>query len=153
MIRHHHRLLFIALSFFYATAASAQLGSIPVAVTAAFAKQYTAAQQVSYKDNLSDYAVHFLLDSNTMVAHYNSKGVWKGSEKDASFEALSEDVKAGFAKSKYADWKVAAVTILYLNEKSGGGEQYRVRVSKGDLNKKYLYFNRAGRLVRDAITL
>jgi hypothetical protein len=148
-----HRLFCLAFVVFVSLTASAQLGKIPVAVTAAFAKQYTTAQQVSYKDNISDYSVQFLLDSNKIIAHYNSKGVWKGSEKDVSFEQLSTEVKDGFAKSKYADWKVSGATVLYLSEKAGGGEQYRIRVVKGDIQKKYLYFNRMGRLVRDAITL
>ncbi|MDB5252654.1 MAG: hypothetical protein JWP27_1823 [Flaviaesturariibacter sp.] len=151
MIR--HRFFLIVVLLFMTAAASAQLGKIPVAVTAAFAKQYAAAQQVSYQDNLSDYSVHFLLDSNTMTAHYSSKGVWKGSEKEITLNQLSPEVKDGLAKSKYADWKVVSVSVLYLNEKAGGGEQYRIRVAKGDLNKKQLYFNRTGRLVRDAITL
>jgi hypothetical protein len=32
-------------------------------------------------------------------------------------------------------------------------EQYRVKVSKNEIQKKYLYFNKNGRLVRDAITI
>ncbi|MCW3073594.1 MAG: hypothetical protein JWP69_663 [Flaviaesturariibacter sp.] len=148
-----HRVLCLAISVCISVAASAQLGKIPVAVTVAFAKQYVAAQQVSYKDNLSEYSVQFMLDSNKMIAYYNSKGVWKGSEKDIAFEELSTEVKDGLAKSKYADWKVSGATVLYLSEKAGGGEQYRVKVVKGDIQKKYLYFNRMGRLVRDAITL
>jgi len=148
-----HRVLCLAIAVFVTLAASAQLGKIPVAVTAAFAKQYTTAKQVSYNDNLSDYSVSFLLDSNKMIAHYNSKGVWKGSEKEVAFEQLSAEVKEGFAKSKFADWKASGATILYLTEKQGGGEQYRIRVTKGDIQRKYLYFNRTGRLVRDAITI
>jgi hypothetical protein len=147
------RLLCLALALFTTIIVSAQLGKIPVAVTAAFAKQYTTAQQVSYKDNLSDYSVHFLLDSNKIIAHYNSKGIWKGSEKEVAFEQLSTEVKDGFTKSKFADWKVSGATMLYLSEKAGGGEQYRIKVAKGDLQKKYLYFNRTGRLVRDVITI
>lgn len=148
-----HRFACLAFAALITVTASAQLGKIPVAVTAAFSRQYTTAQQVSYKDNISDYSVQFLLDSNKMTAHYNSKGVWKGSEKDVSFEQLSTEVKDGFSKSKYADWKVSGATVLYLSEKAGGGEHYRIKVVKGDIQKKYLYFNRIGRLVRDAITI
>lgn len=148
-----HRILCFVLAVFTTAVASAQLGKIPVAVTAAFTKQYATAQQVSYKDNLSDYSVNFLIDSNKMIAHYNSKGAWKGSEKDIAFDQLATEVKDGFAKSKFADWKVSGATVLYLTEKQGGGEQYRIKVAKGDIQRKYLYFNRTGRLVRDAITL
>jgi hypothetical protein len=138
---------------FIASAANAQLGKIPSAVTEAFAKQYPLARQVSYDDNLSDYSVHFVLDTFKMTAKYNSKGKWKGSEKESSFSQLSAEVKEGFAKSKYADWKVRDVSILILPEKAGGGEQYRLKVTNGDINKKMLFFNRTGRLVRDNIYL
>jgi hypothetical protein len=138
---------------FISVSASAQLGKIPAAVTAAFAKQYPSAQQVSYEDHLTEYTVHFLLDTMKMTAKYNSKGVWKGSEKESAFDLLSSQVKEGFAKSKYADWKVRDVSILILSEKDGGGEQYRLKVTNGDLNKKVLYFNRSGRLVRDNMYL
>ena len=147
------RMLCLTFAVFTTIIASAQLGKIPVAVTGAFIKQYAAAQQISYKDNLTDYSVNFLLDSNKMIAHYNSKGVWKGSEKEIAFDQLATEVKDGFTKSKFADWKVSGATVLYLTEKQGGGEQYRIKVSKGDIQRKYLYFNRTGRLVRDAITL
>jgi hypothetical protein len=146
----------IAFSIFISVfnfSAKAQLGKIPVAVTAAFAKQYPSAEQISYEDNISDYRVYFLADSVKWIAKYSSKGVWKGSEKEASYDQLSDDVKDGFQKSKYADWKIRSVSILLLTEKAGGGEQYRIKVSKGDLNKKYLYFNRMGRLVNDSMTL
>lgn len=132
---------------------SAQLGKIPVAVTAAFAKQYTSAKEVSYEDNLSDYAVKFVVDSSKMLARYSSKGIWKGSEKTISFDSLSADVKDGFKKSKFADWKVQSVLQMYLAESAGGGVQYRIKVTKTDLKKRYLYFNRLGRLVRDTMTL
>jgi hypothetical protein len=144
---------FVLCTFFFLSSADAQLGKIPSAVTEAFAKQYPAAQQVSYDDNLSDYSVHFILDTFKMTAKYNSKGVWKGSEKQSAFNQLSAEVKEGFAKSKYAEWKVRDVTILILPEKAGGGQQYRMKVTNGDLNKKMLFFNRAGRLVRDSMYL
>jgi hypothetical protein len=137
--------LLLALSF----SASAQLGKIPSTVTDAFNKQYPDAKQVSYEDNFSDYSVHFVLDSIKMIARFNSKGIWKGSERASHFDALSDEVKDGFSKSKYADWKIREVSILVLPEAAGGGEQAKIRVSSGDLNKRVLYFNRTGRLVRD----
>jgi hypothetical protein len=129
--------------------AGAQLGKIPATVTDAFNRQYPDAKQVSYEDNFSDYSVHFVLDSIKMTARFNSKGIWKGSERASRYEDLSEDVKQGFTKSKYADWKIREVSILVLPEAAGGGEQAKIKVSSGDLNKRVLYFNRTGRLVRD----
>ena len=143
----------LVFAIFIFCSAGAQMGKIPAAVTEAFARQYPAAQQVSYEDNLSVYSVHFVSDSVKMIARYSSKGTWKGSEKLSKFENLSEAVKDGFAKSKYSNWKVKDVYILLLPESAGGGEQYRIRVARDEINKKALYFNRTGKLVRDNVYL
>ncbi|RYD97749.1 MAG: hypothetical protein EOP50_05465 [Sphingobacteriales bacterium] len=137
----------------FSLSASAQLGKIPSAVTDSFTRQYPQAKQVSYGDNLGDYSVRFLMDTSKMIAHYNRKGVWQGSDKTITFESLSNDVKDGFMKSKFSDWQVREVMHLYLTPEDGGGEQFRVKVSKGDLKRRYLYFNRSGRLVRDKMAL
>ena len=84
------------------------------------------------------------------MATYTNKGLWKGTEKDWDFEKLAEEVKDGFEKSKFADWEVSETAVLYL---PGGSEQYRLRVRKNDVQKKYLFFNKSGRLLREAITL
>ncbi|RYY39634.1 MAG: hypothetical protein EOO08_10040 [Chitinophagaceae bacterium] len=137
----------------FSFSASAQLGKIPSAVTDSFSRQYPDAKQVSYGDNLGDYTVRFMMDTSRMTAHYNKKGAWQGSDRAISFENLSADVKDGFMKSKFSDWQVKEVTQLYLNAKQGGGEQFRIKVSKGDFQKRYLYFNRAGRMVKDKMAL
>jgi hypothetical protein len=137
----------------FSFSASAQLGKIPVAVTAAFTKQYTEARDVAYSDNLGDYSVAFKVDTVKMTARYNKKGEWKGSEKSIAFDQLSADVKDGFMKCKFSDWQVQSVLQLYLPQSEGGGEQFRVKVSQGSLKKRYLYFNKIGKLVRDKMTL
>lgn len=152
-MRLHHRSILFAIAMYFTVAASAQMGKIPVAVTTAFTKQYKGAAEVSYEDHLTEYKVHFIMDTIKMTARYNSKGVWKGSEKETDFNRLSADVKDGFSKSKYNDWKVINSAVLLLPEKEGGGEQYLIKVRKGDLQKKYLYFNRSGKLVRDNLAL
>lgn len=143
------RILFIACCLLAANFSIAQIGKIPVAVTEAFSKQYPAAKEVSYDDNLAEYRVHFKLDTSVMTARYNAKGEWRGSEQKISIQQLSPEVLDGFKKSKYADWNVLAVELLYLTEKNGGGEQFRIRVGLNEIDKRYLYFNRTGRLVRD----
>ncbi|GAA4337293.1 hypothetical protein [Flaviaesturariibacter amylovorans] len=149
MFRH----LLLAAGLLVAGSASAQLGKIPVAVTAAFTKQYTNAAQVSYEDNLKDYRVSFRVDTSDYVAHYSSKGEWRGTEKTIPFADLSNDVKDGFLKSKFSDWQVVSVLHLFLPDSQGGGEQFRVKVKQGEFKKRYLFFNRAGKLVRDKMTL
>lgn len=128
----------------------AQIREIPQTVKDAFTQQYPGAADVEYKDQLTKVDVHFKWNDEKMIATYTNKGIWKGSEKEWSYEKLSDSVKDGFEKSKYADWEKEEVALLYI---PGGTEQYRIRVKKNDLQKKYLFFNAKGRLLREAITL
>lgn len=128
----------------------AQIREIPQAVKDAFEHQYPNATDVDYKDQLVKVNVHFILDDENYIATYNNNGSWKGSEKEWDFEKLSDAVKDGFSKSKYADWETKEVSVLYI---PGGTVQYRILVKKNDLQKKYLFFNTKGRLLRESITL
>ena len=94
--------------------------------------------------------VHFELDGEKMIATYTNKGLWKETQKELSFDRLPEEVKDGFEKSKYADREIEDVIVLYL---PGGTEQYRLKARKNDVEKKYLYFNPKGRLLRESLTL
>ena len=69
---------------------------------------------------------------------------------DVTRSALPQEVKDGFDKSKYADREVEDVIVLYL---PGGIEQYRLKAKKSGVEKKYVYFNPKGRLLREAVTL
>jgi len=100
---------------------------------------------------LTSVHVHFVLDSVKMIARYNSKGEWKETEKEWSYNRLSPQIIDGFQKSKYADeWKVKETAVI---NSSGGFERYRLKVEKNDIQKKYLFFNKEGRLMREAVTL
>jgi hypothetical protein len=95
--------------------------------------------------------VHFVLDSAKMVAKYNGDGEWKETEKEFVYDSLPADVKTGFDKSKYSvEWKVKDASIIYLPRNE---IQYRVKVQKNDLQKKYLFFDKTGRLLRDSVTI
>jgi hypothetical protein len=59
-------------------------------------------------------------------------------------------VKEGFQKSKYAEWKVTDVRIIY---RPGGTDRYRIKAEKNDIQKKNIFFNKSGRLVDDSLTL
>lgn len=130
--------------------ADAQIRKIPVEVTNAFTTQYPEAKDVSYGDKLKDFEVEFSLGGEKMTASYNSKGVWKGTEKTTSLSNLPQAVQDGFQKSKYADWEVKEATIFYF---SGNTEKYRLKVEKGELQRKHLHFNKNGRLTKDSITI
>jgi len=128
-----------------------QIRKTPAAVTTAFEKQYPNATKVQYEDNLLNVQVYFVSDSGKMIARYNSDGVWKETERAYTFESLPQDVKNGFDKSKYAaEWKVKETSIIYMpNDEI----RYRVKVEKNDLQKKYLFFDRSGRLIKDSMTI
>lgn len=146
------QIVFLSALILTAFIADAQIREIPKLVEETFTAQYPDATEIDYKDQLTKVQVHFTLNGEKMIATYNNKGHWKGTEKEWDFEKLPEDVKDGFAKSKYADedWEAEETAVLTL---PGGSEQYRVRVKKNDLQKKYLFFNSKGRLLRDSITI
>jgi len=139
------------LALLVSTLSFAQLRKIPPAVTAAFSRQYPRATDVSYRDQLTGYYVDFKLDSLEMTARYNNDADWKETEAATPYESIPASVKDGFSKSKYAtDWKVNEAATLYL---PGNVKQYRLKVEKNELQRKYLYFSPTGRLLRDSITL
>lgn len=142
--------IFLLATLMIGLLTQAQIREIPQAVKDAFEHQYPKAEGVDYKDQLVKVNVHFTLDDENYIATYSNNGSWKGSEKEWEFEKLSEAVKDGFSKSKYADWDTKEVSVLYI---PGGTEQYRILVKKNDLQKKYLFFNAKGRLLRESITL
>jgi hypothetical protein len=129
-----------------------QVRKIPAEVTSAFEKKYPNAKDVEYKDMLKSVNVEFLQDSSKMIAKFNNRGDWKETEKQSDYYSLPSDIKEGYMKSKYADgeWEVKEASVIYL---PGDVTQYRIKVEKGDLQKKNLYFDQYGRLLRDPITI
>ena len=143
-------LLMFVFAAIFSNISYSQIREIPKEVREAFANKYPNAEDVDFKDQLVVVYVHFTKDSIKYIATYNNKGYWKETEEAWEYEKLPEPVKDGFQKSKYADWKVEDAAIIF---QPGGDEQYRVKVGKNDLQKKYLFFNSSGRLMRDSITL
>jgi hypothetical protein len=140
---------FIALAIL-GTTSFAQIREIPKAVEETFAQQYNGATNVDYKDQLVRVDVHFELEGEKMIASYSNKGKWKETEKEWTFDKLPEEIKDGFQKSKYADREIEETKVIYL---PGGSTQYRLKAKKNGVEKKYLYFNTKGRLLRESITL
>lgn len=132
------------------TATFSQVTKVPQAAKDNFVRQYPRAQEVNWDNDVINVNVRFQLDGEQMNAEYSNKGIWKKTEKNWDFDKLPDDVKDGFAKSKYADRDVVETVIVYL---PGDVEQYRLKVEKNDLQKKYLFFDEDGRLLREAITL
>ncbi|MBS1656275.1 MAG: PepSY-like domain-containing protein [Bacteroidetes bacterium] len=140
----------ISLLILFSIAGFSQVREIPKPVMETFSNQYPKAENADFKDQLVKVYVNFEMDGEKYIATYNNKGIWKGTEKEWDFDKLSDDVKEGFNKSKYADREVEETAVLYL---PGGGEQYRLKVKKNDVEKKYLFFNKGGRLLRESVTL
>lgn len=144
------KILAMALAFSFTGGVFAQIREIPRIVEETFANQYKGASNIDFQDQLVRVDVRFHLDGDTMLASYSNKGVWKETQKRWSYDKLPQEVKDGFTKSRYADRRVDETVVIYL---PGGGEQYRLRARKNDVEKKYLFFNTAGRLLRETITL
>jgi hypothetical protein len=140
-------LIVFSVSYF---CGNAQVTSIPEQAKENFFKQYPEAKNVKWENNVVNVNVRFEVDSNQMNAEYSNKGIWKNTLKDWSYDKLPEDIKEGFKKSKYADREVTDVKVLYL---PGYVIQYRLKTEKNDVEKKYLFFNTEGRLLRSSVTL
>lgn len=140
-----------AVILFGVLSAGAQLRKIPASVTDAFATRYPHAEKIEWRDKITSFEAGFTLNSVAMKAGFSSKGLWKYSEKAISFDDLPAGVKDGFSKSKYADWKKGNVTEV---QEDGKELQYRLYAEKSSpFQKKYLYFNTNGKLLRDVLTL
>lgn len=145
-------ILLMSLIFFtiFSNKSFSQLRDIPKAVEKTFSEQYKGATSVNYMDNIVGIDVSFQLNGEKMIASYTNKGVWKETAKLWEFDKLPAEVKDGFQKSKYATRKIDETKMLYLPNDS---TQYRIKVRKSNIEMKYLYFNKEGRLLKENITL
>jgi hypothetical protein len=130
--------------------AGAQIRKIPATVTDAFATLYPHASHVEWKDKLEYFQAKFQLNGCTITAAFSSKGEWEGSERELSFEQLPDEVQSGFLKSKYAERRK---TDAYEVQQLGKPLQYRICVEKSSIQKKVLYFDVNGKLVKESMTL
>lgn len=146
-----NRLVVIIISIFLSSSAGfAQVTSIPDLAKENFFKQYPDAKNVQWQNDVVNVNARFEQDSNSLNAEYNNKGIWKWTLKEWTFDKLTTDIKEGFSKSKYASRQVLEVKVLYL---PGYVIQYRLKVEKNDIEKKFLFFNTEGRLVRTTVAL
>src|ERR1041384_3376653 len=90
-----------------------QVTSIPASAKENFARQYPAAQNVRWDNDVVNVNVHFDLNGEKMNAEYNNKGIWKSTIQDFTYDRLPDAVKEGFTKSKYADRKVADTKLIH----------------------------------------
>jgi hypothetical protein len=145
------RLMMLLITSLILQVAVAQLGKIPSEVTTGFAAKYPTAKDVQWKNNLSDYTVKFTSANSTKCkASFNGKGEWQSTEEELDSTKLPAPVKDGLSKSKYADRELKETMKI---EKKSGDVQYRLLMKKNDVEKKYVYFNKEGKLVKESMTL
>jgi hypothetical protein len=128
----------------------AQIRKIPAEVTDAFKVKYPDASAVEWKDKLTVFQADFELKDEKFQARFNSAGEWQETEKSIEEDDLPAPVSEGFGKSKFTEWEVREVSMI---DKKDGARQYRILVKKSDIEKKYLFFDKDGKLLRDAYTL
>ena len=129
---------------------NAQIRKIPGEVTDAFAQRYPHASKVEWKDKLQYFEANFKLNGSEISADFSSKGEWQSSERTMNFDDLPAEVKDGFAKSKYADWDKKSVAEV---QELGKPLQYKITIAKSDLQKKNLFFDANGKLLKDNLAL
>lgn len=144
------KIFFLLLFVFAVSLVNAQIRKIPAEVTDAFAQRYPHATKIEWRDKLQYFEASFELNGSQISADFSSKGDWEASERIMDFDDLPDEVKDGFAKSKYADWEKKSITEV---QELGKPLQYKIIISKSSLQKKILLFDADGKLLRDAITL
>lgn len=145
------RLLFLLMTILMILPAISQIRKIPSEVTNAFTTKYPDAKNVQWKDNLSNFSARYTSkDSTKCEASFNGKGEWLSTEEELDKAKLPAEVKEGLAKSKYADREVTEALKI---EKKDAELRYRLLSKKSGVEKKYLYFDKTGKLVKEAMTL
>jgi Putative beta-lactamase-inhibitor-like, PepSY-like len=122
---------------------------VPQVVQDSLFRQYPDAQNVKWSNEVFYLAASFESNGEKMVAEYNTKGVWRGTKKNWTYEKLPAAVLDAFKKHKYADWPVTEVKIVSTPKEP---ELYRLTIERNEIEKKNLFFNKEGRLMRDTIT-
>ena len=143
--------LALCLTFSLYNTAHAQVRKVPAEVTEAFRSKYPMAKNVEWRDRLSGFTATFDLDTVHYEAKFTNKGFWQSTENKMPESELSDAIKDGFHKSKYSEeWTIKKVYKIALREDK---TQYRLEIEKNDIQKKQLFFDPTGRLLRDNITL
>ena len=141
--------IMIVATLIFSQQVNAQLRKIPAEVTDAFKSKFPDAENVEWKDRISSFEASFKIAETAYEARFNNKGEWQETEKILDPQAFPTEVKDGFDKSKYTSWEVKELS--HLEKKDAA--YYRVLVRKNDLEKKYLFFDDKGKLIKEQITL
>jgi hypothetical protein len=144
------RFIILSVLVLLTVSSFSQLRKIPVAVKESFYEQYPNAENIDWNDDLLHVSVKFMLDNKHMNSRYSNRGIWKYTEEETTFEESPETVRDGFKKSKFADRSVQQVDIIHYPDDV---IHYRIKAGRNAVEKKFLYFNTEGRLVKEGITI
>ena len=128
----------------------AQIRKIPLEATEAFKAKYPDTKNVEWKDKLTSFQADYEMNGVKYSSKFSNKGEWLQTDKVIEEAALPAAVKDGYGKSKYTGWELKEVSQI---ENKDNSIQYRLFVRKSSVEKKYLYFDPEGKLVKDAITI
>jgi len=140
----------LVLALAAASAGLAQIRKIPSETTQALEKMFKGATEISWKDNVTNFEANFKYNGHETSAQFSGKGEWKETVTKLSMSEVPAEVMDGFKKSTYADWDTGDSS--YKIEQPEGYLRYRIYVKKG-LEKKYLFFNKDGKLEKTALTI
>jgi hypothetical protein len=128
----------------------AQLRKVPAEVTEAFKERYPDTKNVEWKDKITAFQAIYEMNNVKYISKFSSKGEWQQTEKEIDEDALPAAVKDGYGKSKFTEWELKSVSFI---ESNNSDVQYRLFIRKSSVEKKYLYFDKDGKLIKDSITI
>ncbi len=115
---------------------NAYSGTIPSAVTEAFAKKFPDALNVKWgKENATEYEASFKLNGVKYSANYSDKGEWLETETGTTFDKLPANVQEAYNKN-YVGHKVKAAAVI---ETSKGDIKYEIEYIKGKKTTETFY--------------
>lgn len=144
----HKLLLFLFL--ISAIFSQAQLRKVPSHVADALHKRYPHAEKVEWQDNITAFEAEFYLNGHKISSSFNKHGDWMSTERKIEFDQLPILVQEGFHQSKYRGWK--KTNIIEIN-RIRENLQYKISIRKSEVQKKHLYFDTNGKLIKEAIHL
>lgn len=143
-------LVLLFLFFLIASNVQSQLRKVPAHVAEALQKRYPHAEKVKWQDKIHSFEAEFYLNGHEISSSFNKHGDWLSTERKIDFEQLPVVVQEGFHKSKYCQWKKTAIIEINQNREN---LRYKFYVRKNDVQKKHLYFDTNGKLIKEAINL
>ncbi len=124
---------------FAACAQKLDASKVPVAVKAAFAKQYPGAI-AKWEKEAGNYEVNFKQNGSTMSALYDANGTMKESEMDIKVSDLPATVQA-YIKEHYKGKTVKEAAII---TKADGSVNY-----EAEINGKDVIFDSNGKFIKE----